>query len=610
MLPHLRRAAAAGLALALVLTSLGPAAAEDPASGPAGAEPIPSGVPVTAHAEMLAENDGSGLAFSPGARPSALADRPPLEGVSTQNLAGDGPLPNALEAEVFGYLPYWMLDAGSLSHLQYDLLSTIAYFGVPAQANGTLQKTGVYWDGWTSSHMTDVIDRAHAEGVEVVLTVTMMGWNTTGATNMATLLNSSANRAKLAGEIAAAVASRNVDGVNLDFEPMPNSLQDAYSSFVRQVRAALGSGSYLTVATTGGAASWDEGYDLSALVAPDAADALMVMGYDFSWSGSARAGGVSPMSSPYILDVGEAMADYLAAVPASKLIWGVPYYGRAWTTTTGDVNSRTCASAGGCDAGSWSFRYTDAVERVAEHGRRWDATGQVPWYRYDSATYGTWVQGYYDDAQSLEVKHDRIRDTGMRGVGIWHLLMDAGRHELWTELRQHFSALPFSDIDDSIFWKEIAWLFDAGISGGCGGGKFCPDLGVRRGEMASFLVRALGLPPASRDYFTDDESSIHENDINRLAEAGITRGCASGRFCPTGTVRRDEMASFLTRALGLPGTATDFFTDDRGNAHEPTINSLAASRIAGGCDTGRYCPARTVTRGQMAAFLYRALAKR
>ena len=53
----------------------------------------------------------------------------------------------------------------------------------------------------------------------------------------------------------------------------------------------------------------------------------MVMGYDFNWSGSARAGGVAPIDSAYVLDVGTAMADYLAVVPASKIIWGVPYYG-------------------------------------------------------------------------------------------------------------------------------------------------------------------------------------------------------------------------------------------------------------------------------------------
>ena len=72
--------------------------------------------------------------------------------------------------------------------------------------------------------------------------------------------------------------------------------------------------------------------------------------------------------------------------------------------------------------------------------------------------------------------------------------------------------------------------------------------------MAAFLVRALDLGPASTDFFIDDGSSVFEDEINRLAAAGTTRGCnppVNDRFCPDRSVRRDEMASFLARALGL-----------------------------------------------------------
>ena len=124
------------------------------------------------------------------------------------------------------------------------------------------------------------------------------------------------------------------------------------------------------MATTGGAATWDEGYDLAGITAAGAADALMVMAYDFNWSGSAHAGGVSPIDSPYALDVSTAMPNYLAKVPASKLIWGVPYYGRAWTTTGSTVNGRTCSGTGSCTAASWSIRYDDAVEGAAAKGRQ------------------------------------------------------------------------------------------------------------------------------------------------------------------------------------------------------------------------------------------------
>jgi hypothetical protein len=73
---------------------------------------------------------------------------------------------------------------------------------------------------------------------------------------------------------------------------------------------------------------------------------------------------------------------------------------------------------------------------------------------------------------------------------------------------------------------------------------------VRRDEMASFLARAFGLAAAASP-FTDTGGNVHEANIGAIASAEITLGCAAGRFCPSGLVRRDEMASFLARGLDL-----------------------------------------------------------
>ncbi len=165
---------------------------------------------------------------------------------------------------------------------------------------------------------------------------------------------------------------------------------------------------------------------------------------------------------------------------------------------------------------------------------------------------------------------------------------------------------PFTDIDGNQFENDIIWLYDEGITGGCTTTLFCPSSNVLRDQMASFLDRALDLPPTAIDFFDDDDGNIHEGAINRLAAAGITGGCDVREYCPKASVKRDQMASFLVRAFKLPLTATDFFGDDEGNLHENQINALANSGITGGCGPGRYCPTNPVTRGQMAAFLHRA----
>ena len=139
----------------------------------------------------------------------------------------------------------------------------------------------------------------------------------------------------------------------------------------------------------------------------------------------------------------------------------------------------------------------------------------------------------------------------------------------------------FSDIASSTFLDHIHWLFYQGITGGCGGGRFCPRDTVTRGEMAAFVARAMHLPASPTDYFRDDNGTTHEANINRLAFAGIVGGCGGGNYCPNQTMTRAQMAAILARALSLPSTSVDFFDDDDGKTHERDINRLAQAGING-----------------------------
>jgi hypothetical protein len=164
----------------------------------------------------------------------------------------------------------------------------------------------------------------------------------------------------------------------------------------------------------------------------------------------------------------------------------------------------------------------------------------------------------------------------------------------------------FDDIGNSSFRPDIIWNAEQGITTGCGLGKFCPNANVPRDQMASFLARALGLTGSAPNAFTDDNGNPHEPNINLVAQAGIASGCGVNLYCPSAQVARDQMASFLSRALDLSGPAPNAFTDDNGNIHEVNINLVARDGIASGCGSGLYCPSAKVTRAQMAAFLHRA----
>jgi len=116
----------------------------------------------------------------------------------------------------------------------------------------------------------------------------------------------------------------------------------------------------------------------------------------------------------------------------------------------------------------------------------------------------------------------------------------------------------FVDDDGNVHEGNVEAIAAAGITYGCNppvNDRYCPESGVTRGQMAAFLVRALGLSDdGGGNSFVDDDGSVFEVDIAKLAAAGITYGCnppTNDQYCPDDPVKRDQMASFLARALGL-----------------------------------------------------------
>jgi plastocyanin len=170
----------------------------------------------------------------------------------------------------------------------------------------------------------------------------------------------------------------------------------------------------------------------------------------------------------------------------------------------------------------------------------------------------------------------------------------------------------FTDDDLNVHEGFIEAIAAEGITAGCdaSGTLYCPAGVVTRAQMATFLARALGLPASTTDWFPDDNGSVHEPNINAVADAGISLGRTDGTFGPNDAVLRGQMASFLARGFdGLTAATMDYFTDDEGIVHEDAINTMAENAITIGCDaTGTvYCPYEAVHRDQMATFMGRAL---
>lgn len=248
---------------------------------------------------------------------------------------------------------------------------------------------------------------------------------------------------------------------------------------------------------------------------------------------------------------------------------------------------------------------SDAFDRVG------DRVALRPWLQ-DFGGYG---------AAEVRAQIDAADELGM-GWMLWNASGTFTTDALPTDAEVRTPAEPppaavqwlppsgFWDVEAAhTFSADVAWMGEQVITRGCNPpwrDEYCPERPVTRAEAATFLVRALELPPGP-DRFADDDGTTHEAAIDALAAAGITRGCAPDRYCPHDSLTREQMASLLARALELPAGSGDTFVDDDGSTHEPDIERIAAPRITRGCGPQLFCPRESVTRGQMAAFLHRAL---
>jgi len=190
---------------------------------------------------------------------------------------------------------------------------------------------------------------------------------------------------------------------------------------------------------------------------------------------------------------------------------------------------------------------------------------------------------------------------------------------IWGALAEGWFA-DFTDVpQNNPFHDDIETIFRDNVTGGCGGGLYCPDDSVTRAQMAVLLLKAsLGAdyqpPPATGTVFADVPANAFAAAwIEDIYARGITSGCATNplRYCPNSPVTRRQMAVMILRAEHGPNYTPPACTGVFGDVPCPSryanwIERLAAEGITAGCGNGNFCPLRVVKRQQMATFLVNA----
>jgi len=326
---------------------------------------------------------------APAAAPPAVAVGPPLA-----------------VRENFAFAPYWTLpQSGS-----FDLtgLSTLAYFSLDVNPDGSLEESGAGWNGYESQALSDLITRAHGSGERVVLTVNDFDQGSLNA-----LTSSSTASTTLAAALIPLLEAKNLDGVNFDFEGQGNQDQGGLTNLMAGVSTALRGADphwQITMDTYASSAGDTGGfYDVPAL-APFV-DAFFVMAYQLNLSATPTA--VSPLTSSMFSDL-TTLAQYTAVVPAAKVILGAPFFGVEWPTSDGTLGAQATGPA---------TDIADSLLQASADPQYWDPVTDTGWTSYQVGD--QWEESYYEDPLGLFDIAQLAARFGVRGVGIWALGMES-----------------------------------------------------------------------------------------------------------------------------------------------------------------------------------------
>lgn len=367
-------------------------------------------------------------------------------------LATAAPAP---QREVFGFaLASTLTDQyGGDQTWNFSLLSTVAFFGLHVNDDGTFASDSGS-TVWNSSQLTDLLNLAHAHGTKVVLTIIKQDFSANTPSMCAALTHYSTTVTNTVNEVKA----KGVDGVNVDYEGLngscgtadPNYARKTLDSFVASLRSSLPTGSYLSIDTYASSAADSAGFfDIPGL-APSV-DSFFVMAYDLEYSNWAHPplncsslclGPTSPLTGYYYNDT-TVMSQYTGVVAASKVILGVPYYGRKSCVTSASPNQYPTSTV---QADTYLSAASEASFDVVQpgtyvtHRDSNDPTGNERWDTWYNTSLNCTREFYWDDTASLSHKYALANSDNLRGVGIWALSYGGGSPELWCLLNNAFTA--------------------------------------------------------------------------------------------------------------------------------------------------------------------------
>lgn len=180
----------------------------------------------------------------------------------------------------------------------------------------------------------------------------------------------------------------------------------------------------------------------------------------------------------------------------------------------------------------------------------------------------------------------------------------------WTK-----AAAPFTDVVDGSYYADaVDWAVENGVTSGTSATTFSPDAACTRGQVVTFLWRAMGSPEpvGTADPFTDvDSGSYYDKAVLWAVENGITSGTGAATFSPDATVTRGQVVTFLWRSAGAEkADSANPFTDVAADSYcADAVIWAAENGITNGVTSSAFAPDQGCSRGQIVTLLWRYLGK-
>ena len=223
-------------------------------------------------------------------------------------------------------------------------------------------------------------------------------------------------------------------------------------------------------------------------------------------------------------------------------------------------------------------------------------------------------EGYQLKELSVKTSGGDTVETDAKGEDRYQFVMPSGGVVISAVFELPQRKNPFVDVKEGdYFYDPVLWAVEKGITKGTSETRFSPDSPCTRGQMATFLWRAMGSPePSAKSCAFSDvkEGDYFYKAVLWALENGITKGTSDTTFSPNSNCTRGQMATFLYRLDGEKGADAGKmkFTDVKKSDY--FYNAVAWAVQAGitkGTSDTTFSPASNCTRGQMVTFLYRYL---